>query len=316
LSSKFDPRRDVAPTQRREGLPGLQSYVLDALIQEFLDHLATRRSPHTVRSYGADLAQLASFLNGEFALTPDRLRLYLRKYGVSPTTRARKLSCLRTFVKYLKRMGKLENDPTEVLEAPIRRRPLPKALTQAQASEFLDHDWEGKTPKRDRALLELMYAAGLRASEVVGANVGDLDLREGMIRVRGKGNKDRVTLFGEACRKAIQSYLGEERTKPIEGDPLFTNPKGIRLSTRSLQDVVKKWALRTGLPPSVSPHTLRHSFATHLLDNGADLKSVQQLLGHESLATTQIYTHVSVERLRATVVAAHPKSRGVKAGPE
>lgn len=282
--------------------------MLDALIQEFLDHLATRRSAHTVRSYGSDLAQLSESLDGEFNLTPDRLRLYLRKYGSSPKTRARKLSSLRTFVKYLKRVEKLPNDPTETLEAPIRRRNLPKAISQSQASEFLDQPIEGRTPFRDRALLELLYAAGLRASEVVGANLPDLDLRDGTMRVRGKGNKDRIALFGDSCRRALKEYLSAERTPPTEGEPLFTNPKGGRLTSRSLQTVVKKWALHVGLPPSVSPHTLRHSFATHLLDNGADLKSVQQLLGHESLETTQIYTHISVERLRAAVETAHPRS--------
>lgn len=282
--------------------------MLDALIQEFLDHLATRRSPNTVRSYGADLSQLATSLQGEFLLTPDRLRLYLRKYGSTPTTRARKLSTLRTFAKFLKRVGKIESDPTESLEAPISHRRLPKALTQDQAAEFLDLPFEGKTPLRDRAMLELMYAAGLRATEVVTVGVGDLDMREGTVRVHGKGNKDRLSLFGESCRRSLVAYLEQERTRPIQGDNLFTNPEGKPLSTRSLQTVVKKWALRAGLPPSVSPHTLRHSFATHLLDNGADLKSVQQLLGHESLATTQIYTHVSVERLRKTVDEAHPRS--------
>lgn len=282
--------------------------MLDQRIQEFLDHLASRRSEHTVRSYGSDLAQLSSFLQGEFRLTPDALRGYLRKFGSSPVTRARKLSTLRTFIKYLKQAGHLDHDPAEALEAPIRRKKLPKALSPIQAVELLDQPDEGRTPLRDKALLELMYAAGLRASETVGVNLSDIDFKEQSLIVKGKGNKQRVTLFGSACESALREYLSGERVEPTDGNPLFTNKDGKRLTSRTVQNVVKRWALRVGLPPDVSPHTLRHSFATHLLDNGADLKSVQQLLGHESLATTQIYTHVSIERLRKAVQEAHPRS--------
>jgi len=299
---------------------------LDQLIQSFLDNLTARRSPHTVRSYGSDLAQLGSFLEGEFDLTPARLRLYLRKYGSSPVTRARKLSTLRTFAKYLKQTGNIETDPTESLDAPIRRKGLPKALSLEQTSELLDQPEAGRSPLRDRALLELMYAAGVRASEVVGVNIEDVDFKEGTILVTGKGDKQRVALFGSTCRTALLDYVEGERNPAIQQSsnpplhhattpslhlstgPLFTNSYGKRLTTRTVQNVVKRWALRAGLSPEVSPHTLRHSFATHLLDNGVDLKSVQQLLGHESLATTQIYTHISIERLKKTVEEAHPRS--------
>jgi site-specific recombinase XerD len=283
--------------------------MLDALIQEFLDSLATRRSPHTVRSYGSDLAQLSAFLDGEVDLRYERLRDYLRKYGTSAVTRARKLSALRTFIKFLKLTERLDHDPTEALEAPIRRKRLPKALSQLQAAELLDQADAGRTPLRDRAILELMYAAGLRAAETVGMNRFEIDFRDRAVIVRGKGNKQRVTLFGQACAEALEAYLARERVPAKEGDPLFTNPKGGRLSTRTVQKVVKRWAKAAGLPPETSPHTLRHSFATHLLDGGADLKSVQQLLGHESLATTQIYTHISIERLKKTVIDAHPRSK-------
>lgn len=282
--------------------------MLDEHIQRFLDHLASRRSMHTVRSYGSDLAQLGHFLEGEFDLSPSKLRLYLRKFGTSPVTRARKLSTLRTFVKFLKETGHLTTDPTESLEAPIRRRSLPKALSLDQTTELLDQAENGRTPLRDRAILELMYAAGLRASEVVGVDTRDLDLKEATILIHGKGNKERISLFGSTCRSTLLDYIDGDRVPPKEGNPLFTNLKGARLTTRTVQNIVKRWALRAGLSPNVSPHTLRHSFATHLLDNGADLKSVQQLLGHESLATTQIYTHVSIERLKKTVEDAHPRS--------
>ncbi len=281
---------------------------LDFHIQAFIDNLAVRRSPNTVRSYGSDLAQLSTFLDGRFDLSPSRLRLYLRRYAPTPITRARKLSTLRAFVRYLRAAGVLDQDPTEVLEAPIRRKKLPKAMSRIQATEFLDQDAAGRTPLRDRALLELMYSAGLRVSELVGVDLKNLDLKERTVLVLGKGNKERIGLFGRTCLGSIQDYMAGERTSPRVGDPLFTNDKGGRITTRTVQNVVKRWALRVGLSPDTSPHTLRHSFATHLLDGGADLKSVQQLLGHESLATTQIYTHISIERLKEAVSKAHPRS--------
>jgi integrase/recombinase XerC len=283
--------------------------MLDRYIQDFLDNIQARRSEHTVRSYGSDLAQLSTHLEGSFDLTPQNLRAYLRKFGSSPVTRARKLSTLRSFVKYLKAAGHLQKDPTETLEAPIRRKRLPKALSQFQATELLDQPQEGKTPLRDQALLELMYAAGLRAAETVGVNLHEIDFRAHTVMVKGKGNKQRVTLFGQTCAGVLEQYMKQERVPATDGDPLFTNNYGMRITTRTVQNVVKRWALRVGLPPETSPHTLRHSFATHLLDGGADLKSVQQLLGHESLATTQVYTHLSIERLKKAVDQAHPRSK-------
>lgn len=282
---------------------------LDLAIQRFLDHLAATRSPHTVRSYGSDLAQLSEHLGGRFDLLVESLRGYLRKYGKSPVTRARKLSTLRSFTRYLRSVGMLEGDPTEALDAPYRRRPLPKTLSQHQVEALLDQEPKSKTPLRDRALLELAYAAGLRASELVGVDLADLDFQDLALRVRGKGNKERMALFGETCRAALKDYINGERVTPTDGRALFTNASGGRLTSRTCQNVIKRWARNAGLPPDVSPHTLRHSFATHLLDGGADLKTVQQLLGHENLATTQIYTHVSIERLRDAVNKAHPKSK-------
>lgn len=280
---------------------------LAAWIDEFLDHLRATRSPHTVRSYAVDLTQLAASLGGESDLEPERLRQYLRAYGSSPVTRARKLSALRSFVKFLRRSGRLDRDPTEFFEAPYRRKRLPKALSALETSDLFDQGDVGKSPMRDRAILELMYGAGLRAAEVVGARTEDLNMVEMALRVRGKGSKDRITLFGQAAAEAIARYQDLERVQAVSNpEPLFTNPKGFPLTTRTIQNIVKRWAIHAGLPPETSPHTLRHSFATHLLDGGADLKSVQQLLGHESLATTQVYTHISVDRLRKTIDQAHP----------
>src|SRR5438270_5463094 len=181
-------------------------------IQEFLDHLRSRRSENTVRSYGADLAQLSATLKGEFDLSPEKLRLYLRKHGSSAITRGRKLSALRTFIKYLKAAGHIDHDPTEMLEAPIRRKHLPKALSQLQAGDLLDQPLEGQTPLRDKAILELMYAAGLRAAETVGVNLPDINFREGLIIVKGKGNKERVTFFGKVCGESLKTYIDKERT--------------------------------------------------------------------------------------------------------
>lgn len=283
---------------------------LERRVEEFLAYLAARRSTHTVRSYRADLRQLASSLGGA-TMNPDTLQRYLRQYGATPPTRARKLSTLRTFCRYLKSLGVLASDPTESLEAPIRRRRLPRALSALQAGDLIDQP-AGATamPARDRALLELLYGAGVRASEAVGLNVEDLNLAEGTALIRGKGNKERIVLYGAACREAIASYIERERVPPIAGTAVFTNARGGRITTRSLQTIVKRWALRAGLPAEVSPHALRHSFATHLLDGGADLKAVQQLLGHASLATTQVYTHLSIERLKGAVRKAHPRSKG------
>lgn len=280
---------------------------LEPLIQRFLDHLGSNRSAHTVRSYASDLGQLSQLTNGQADFSMETLRRYLRLFGATPVTRARKLSSLRSFVKYLRSIGELDHDPSEALDAPIRRRRLPKAISQLQASDLIDQQTLSRTPRRDRAILELMYGAGLRASEVVGVNLPDLDLGAHTLRVVGKGSKERVALFGSACAEALQNYFEGERVDSLE-NAAFTNLHGGRLTTRTVQNIVKRWALQAGLPPEISPHTLRHSFATHLLDGGADLKSVQQLLGHESLATTQIYTHLSIERLKETVAKSHPRS--------
>lgn len=282
---------------------------LDEAIQSFLDHIGSRGSAHSARSYGSDLAQLTEITDGRFDLSEPTLRRYLREYGVSPVTRARKLSCLRSFVRFCLLAGWIESDPTESLEAPFRRRTLPKALSQTQAAGFLDGFEDSRTPRRDRALVELAYATGMRASEIVAVDVGDLDWKSRRLVVLGKGNKERVVLFGEVCEEVLRDYLDNERVSAKGSDGLFTNSAGGRLTTRTLQNVVRRFARSAGLPDDVTPHTLRHSFATHLLDGGADLKTVQQLLGHENLATTQIYTHVSIDRLRESVGRAHPRGR-------
>lgn len=274
-------------------------------LEGFLVHLSARRSAATVRSYGSDLRQYLAFVADDSVFDTSSLRLFLRKHGGQPVSRARKLSTLRAFARYLRTVGALDCDPTEPLEAPYKRKKLPKSLNQPQAGELLDQTAVGRTPERDRALLELLYSAGLRAAEVVSVKLADVSFGERSLRVIGKGNKERVVFYGSTAAAALDDYVRGPR---VAGSALFTNDKGLALTTRTVQNIVKRWAIAAGLPPETSPHTLRHSFATHLLDGGADLKTVQQLLGHESLATTQIYTHVSIERLKETVAKAHPKS--------
>ncbi|MBN8689384.1 MAG: tyrosine recombinase XerC [Armatimonadetes bacterium] len=284
---------------------------LEAQIAEYLKLLSASRSPNTVRAYQKDFAQLAESL-GPSGLDSDAISKTLRVFGTTPVTRARKLSAIRSLCQFLMKSGAILVDPSLGIEAPIRRKTLPKVLSQSQMTDLLDQNSSSKSPLRDQAVLELMYSAGLRASEVVALRLNDLELDKGMARVLGKGSKERLVLFGEACRNAITEYIRSERTAGKVQNPnptLFTGPTGKPMTTRTVQNIVKRWCISAGLPPESSPHTLRHSFATHLLDGGAGLKTVQQLLGHESLATTQIYTHISIERLKDVVQSAHPKSK-------
>lgn len=281
-------------------------------IEAFLRQFAAGRSAHTVRAYGADLRQLAKVCeeNGveDVKLLSGReIRLFLRHFGASPVTRARKLCAVRAFTRWLVRSGDLEEDPSLDISSPAKPKRLPKDLSVEQAAELVSCAY-GPTPFRDQAILELLYGAGLRASEVVGINLEDVDVRAGEVRVRGKGMKDRVALFGEPCANAIRAWLRHER--PTTASPaLFVNGRGGRLTTRTVQNIVARRRRLLGLGEPITPHSLRHSFATHLLNGGADLKTVQQLLGHESLATTQVYTHVSIERLKEVVRTRHPRSK-------
>lgn len=281
-------------------------------IEKFLKQFAAGRSAQTVRAYGSDLKQLAqvceeSGVEDARLLSGREIRLFLRQFGASPVTRARKLCAVRAFTRWLVRSGDLEEDPSLAISAPAKPKRLPKDLSEEQAAELVSCTY-GPTPFRDQAILELLYGAGLRASEVVGINLEDVDIRAGEVRVRGKGMKDRVSLFGEPCANAIRAWLQHER--PTAASPaLFVNRRGARLTTRTVQNIVARRRRLLGLGEPITPHSLRHSFATHLLNGGADLKTVQQLLGHESLATTQVYTHVSIERLKEVVRTRHPRSK-------
>jgi integrase/recombinase XerC len=224
--------------------------------------------------------------------------------GLSRATVARYLAAARSYTRFLAREGILAKDPARALRAPSGRRPLPLHLGEQDVGRLV----EAADAPRDRAILETLYGGGLRVSELVGLDRDDLDLRAGVARVRGKGRKERLAPLGTAAVRALRDYL-DGRPAVADPRPVFLNRHGSRLTVRSVHRLLGAAALRAGVDPRTTPHTLRHSFATHLLDRGADLREVQELLGHRNIATTQIYTHVSVERLKKVYDRAHPRAR-------
>ena len=297
---------------------------LDTLVDRFLVELASTRgaSPHTMRAYGRDLAELVQFLSEREitdakAVTPRVLRLYLARLDARELARAsiqRKLSAARTFFQHLLVHGHIRVHPATGLKRARQGRRLPSCLSLDEVERLLDAPDGSTAPgRRDRALLEVMYSAGTRAAETVGLDTDDVDLARGIARVRGKGRKERLAPLGTHAAAALREYLSDPSRpapRPDARRAVFLNRAGGRLTTRSLGRIVEKAVLVAGLTRRATPHTLRHSFATHLLDRGADLRAVQELLGHAHLVTTQIYTHVSVERLRAIYEQAHPRAEG------
>jgi tyrosine recombinase XerC len=296
---------------------------MDAQIDRFLVYLQGERraSDHTVAAYSGDLAGFAQFLEGRGeawdAVSVGTLRAYLaalQAQGLSRRTCARKLSALRTFYRIMHRDGYIESDPLLGIRSPKSGQHLPVFLSPEQA-EALMHAPAGGDPQalRDRALVELLYASGLRVSELVSLDVGQVDLSLGEAVVVGKRGKTRVVVVGRQALEVLREYLerGRPRLETKAGQrALFLNRLGTRLTDRSARSIVERWRVRAGLPQHISPHTLRHSFATHLLDGGADLRVVQELLGHESLNTTQVYTHVTQAESRRAYDRAHPRARG------
>ncbi len=287
----------------------------------FIDHLriVKRASPHTVRSYSSDIVQFLEFAREakvdmfDYPLVR-RFLAHLQKEGIARTSVARKVAALRAFFKYLVRMELLEDDPMVSVVAPRRDKKLPKFLRGEQVEALLSSP-DAKEPlgARDRAILETLYASGLRVSELVSLDVGDIDGSD-ELRTVGKGSKERIVLLGRAAREAIGEYLSHARGKleangKTHTDALFLNHRGGRLTTRSVGRIVDHYVEQVSDSLKISPHTLRHTFATHLLAGGADLRAVQELLGHESAATTQIYTHVTRERLKEVYDKAHPRAR-------
>jgi integrase/recombinase XerD len=232
---------------------------------------------------------------------------------VAPATLQRKVACLRSFHRHLRRQGILELDPTANLRAPRQSRRLPHVLSRDEVTKLLEQP-KGTEPAalRDRALLELMYACGLRASEAIDLETTDLDLDAGVLRARGKGSKERLVPIGSAAARAITIYFARGRPKLV-GDRLesrlFVNHRGTGLTRQGLYKIVQRHAATAGLADAMSPHTLRHTFATHLLAGGCDLRSLQEMLGHADIATTQLYTHLSAERLKDVYFEAHPRAK-------
>lgn len=314
----------------------------DPCVTRFAQYLAAERnaSELTIRSYLLDLHQFAAQQWGAQAeppflwKEPDRFaaRRYLaglQKAGCAPTTTARKMSSLRSFFRFLLREGVVAANPFHGLLLPRKTRRLPRVLSVAEVNRLLSApppaeaperegpaapEWRAYAPARDQAILELLYSTGMRVAELVGFREEQLELLSGVIKVRGKGNKERLCPVGRPAARALRYALARRdafwRALGRGGPPpaVFLNRRGGRLTTRSVERMMKGCLARAGLDGHLSPHSLRHSFATHLLDAGADLRSVQELLGHASLSTTQIYTHVSVERLKQVYEQTHPRA--------
>ncbi len=301
-------------------------------IDEFEGYIADARrfSKRTVLAYRSDLDRFADFWERDFgegsaAKTPlsrvDTLavRSYLaslHRAKLASRSLARHLSTLRSFFRWACREGHVEKNPARALPSPRLPRTLPRAMTQPDTERLLETDDEGSFPERDRALFELLYATGLRVSEAAGLDLEDVDFASRLLRVVGKGNKERIAPFGEEAGEALSSYLPARQARrrlalesgDDDGEPVFVNARGGRLTTRSMARLLKIRLRAAGLSAEISPHALRHSFATHLLEAGADLRAIQELLGHASLSTTQKYTHLDAARLREVYRKAHPKA--------
>ena len=250
------------------------------------------------------------------AMTTERVKEFLAFLGTqsySKSTTARKLATLRSFYKFCMRRSYIDTHPLATIRTPKQEKRLPKCLTVEQINKLLSTpDDTTLLGSRDRAMLEIVYSTGIRVSELVDLNIGDIDAVGQLIRVRGKGKKQRVSPVGLTALSAVKKFLelrnSDPRSATFDPEPLFINKHGQRLSTRSVRRKLDKYLSESGLDPSISPHTLRHSFATHMLENGADLRSVQEMLGHQSLSTTQIYTHLTTQRMKAAYDEAHPRS--------
>lgn len=294
-------------------------------VGQFLRYLSIEKnaSEYTTKSYREDLIDLADYLIEQLGskvkpqdVTPRDLRGYvaaLHDAGYARASISRKLASLRSFYTFAQRQGICDSNPAKPLRNPRGQRKLPHFLTGDEIEKLLSapsrHDWLGL---RDRGILETMYSAGLRVSEVVGLSDGDIDFEDTIARVRGKGRKERLAPLGKYAIDALRAYLSV-RTLSAKSNlgrdtPVFVNRFGNRLTTRSVGRMLEKYIVQLGLDDRTSPHTLRHSFATHLLDRGADIRSVQELLGHKSLVTTQIYTHLSTANLRDVYLKAHPRA--------
>jgi integrase/recombinase XerD len=298
----------------------------ERLVLDFLAYLEFERglARNTLEAYRSDLLQYGRFLGerevcavdaGAVDVTDFLTRLatgHGEQRPSSPATIHRKSACLRSFYRHLRREGLRDSDPTATLSAPRKNRKLPHVLTRGEVERLLSQP-RGTHPHalRDRALLELMYACGLRASEAIGLELNDVDVEERVLRARGKGSKERLVPIGQAAARAVGLYLERGRAALVKGSAetaLFVNFRGGQLTRQGLYKIVRRHAVTAGLADRMSPHTLRHTFATHLLAGGCDLRSVQEMLGHADVSTTQLYTHLSSERLKDVYFRAHPRA--------
>jgi integrase/recombinase XerD len=295
-----------------------------AHIHDFLTHIEVESgySPNTLAAYRNDLEQFSGYLDAQEhvddweALTKDvivRFVLFLKDRAYSPATVARKVAAVKSFCHYLVADGVVRDDPTATLDAPRVRKRLPQTLAPDEVERLLAAPLAEHGPKglRDVGLLEMLYATGMRVSELVALNVDDVNLASGTVRCFGKGGKERIIPIHPGAVDALRAYLDEGRLAYLRDrkeTALFLNPRGTRLTRQGLWLIIKEYVKHSGVGGAVTPHTLRHSFATHLLDRGAGLREVQQLLGHSNVSTTQIYTHVSSERLRRAYDDAHPRA--------
>jgi len=289
-----------------------------AIIDGFLDALWMERglSDNTLQSYRSDLQTFSDWLANQGqsitgAETADLLAYLSRPDGVSIRTLARRLSSLRRLYQYLVREQQIRSDPTAIIEAPHLGRSLPKSLTEAEVELLLDApDVDTPIGFRDRAMLEVLYATGLRVSELVGLSMDQVNLRQGVVRVMGKGRKERLVPLGEEAVDWLQRFIREFRPALFKGQPdatVFPSSRGRAMTRQTFWHAIKRYAVKSGINKNLSPHVLRHAFATHLLNHGADLRVVQMLLGHSDISTTQIYTHVARERLKTLHAQHHPR---------
>lgn len=289
-------------------------------IDQFLRYQRVEKnaSSHTLVNYQRDIVQFWHFLCDDNVAVDNISRSMLRRYlshlqqgEYARSSIARKLSSLRSFFRYLVAEGICRENPLQHLSTPKQERLLPGFLYQNDCLALLQAPDDGTLGQRDRAILEVLYATGIRVSELVGLDLHDLDWRQGYVRVFGKGAKERIVPVGRPACQAMEQYLTAARPRLVTGASeraLFLNKSGGRLTDRSVRRLLDKYVAKAALDQQVSPHTLRHTFATHLLDHGADLRSVQELLGHTSVSTTQIYTHVTKERLKSVYRQTHPRA--------
>ena len=303
---------------------------MNEAVVEFLRFLALEKnaSELTVKAYREDLTQAATFFRDTYQTQePGQLNsrhvraftAWLHELGYAKTTIARRIAAVRSWFRFLCRQGTLTANPADGLRGPRQDKKLPHFLGETALVKLLEAPPQTSAMgMRDQAILEILYSAGLRVSELTGLNSADLDLDAGLATVRGKGKKERLVFFGPGALGALHQWLAQRlellaaKKSPLGGKSkaaVFLNKNGTRLTSRSVGRLLEKYLAQAGLDPRTSPHTLRHSFATHLLDRGADIRSVQELLGHRSLATTQIYTHVTTVRLKESYLKAHPRAK-------